>query len=100
MPHLPKMEVRFWKTIANETAPGGKVDMFWFDDPTGKTEMSFAVQHGRGDLAAEVGKRVNLYPQMLGLIDRMASALEPTALTSDKNRRALIQEAHDVLGIT
>lgn len=99
MVHLPRMQILFWKTLAKPDAPGGKVDMFYFDDPKGDTQMSFAVEHGRGDLAAEVGKRVNDYPLLIGLIGRMANELEIGGC-APKQRAAMIQEARDYLGIS
>lgn len=98
MPHLPKMDLRFLRNVPGER--GGTAAVFIFADPKGTVGIAMTVEMGKEGVVSEAAKRVNAYPQLLGLIDRMAAALDPTAQIPDKNVRSLIQEARDVLGIT
>lgn len=61
-PVARKWHPQFWKTIANESVPGGKVDMYFVDDERGATMVSLAVPHGDTTTAPMLCRAVNSLP--------------------------------------
>lgn len=54
---------KFMGTVVNETAPGGKVDMYLVNDEwTGETAITIAVPHGDAKTAKLVCDAVNAWP--------------------------------------
>lgn len=50
----------FWKTVQNQSAPTGKIDMYLIvDDDTGEGIVSLGVPHGRDDIAKYVARCCN-----------------------------------------